>query len=51
MMTSTENQRWSAPLNVAPEFGIKIRKIGDCPAVNRNKTMKGGEKKEAIVIK
>jgi hypothetical protein len=41
----------SAPLNVAPEFGIKIRKIGACPAVNRHKTMKGGEKKEAIVIK
>jgi hypothetical protein len=39
MMTSTENQRLPAPLSVAPEFGIKIRKIGDCPDVNRNKTM------------
>ena len=43
-VSSTENQRLPAPLSVAPEFGIKIRIIGYCPAVNRNKTMKGEKK-------
>jgi hypothetical protein len=45
MLISTENQRLSAPLNVAPEFGIKVRKVGDCPAVNIYKIKQGGKKK------